>query len=525
MRNKNIFIVGLLGLVVGMSSCDDFLDELPDQRTEVTEYNANLLLVSAYPYTLPCEIYEMYSDNTDAYPDRYPAMDRLQEDLYKWADTSETGTDSPNYLWQGCYNAIASANQVLAAIEESENPESLNAEKGEALVCRAFNHFLLATTFCKAYTSTASTDMGIPYMKHAETTVSPSYERGTLEDTYKSIEKDLLEGIPLIDDTKYSVPKYHFTKNAAYAFAARFYQNYIQTDGSNNDKVIDYATRVLGADPSSKLRNWEELGGMDLDLTELPDTYVSATAPANLLLICGHSYWSYVYGKTDYGTRYAHGPEVAVETCYSDGPWGDYSAAKSAYYLKVWSNSSSLPTKVFYRKIEQYFQITDPVAQTGTGYIVNAMFTTDELLLARAEAYILKKDYASALTDLNYWLMSYTSSTAPLTEQTINDFYENQPYYTPQEPTVKKELHPDFAVEPGTQENMLHCLLHARRLTTLHEGLRWLDIKRYGIKIYRRFINDDKSVTVTDEMDADDPRRAIQIPSDVISAGLEANPR
>lgn len=98
-------------------------------------------------------------------------------------------------------------------------------------------------------------------------------------------------------------------------------------------------------------------------------------------------------------------------------------------------------------------------------------------------------------------------------------------YYTPTEPTPKKELHPDFTVEKGNQENFLQCLLHCRRIMTLHEGLRWFDIKRYGMTIYRRTIDGSGDITVTDTMNVDDPRRAIQLPASVIKAGLEANPR
>lgn len=527
MKRRNIFMIGLVGISIGLASCDDFLDEMPDSRTEITEENANYLLVSAYPLSLPCEIYEMYSDNTDAYPDRYAAMDRLQEDLYKWEDTSQNDTDSPAALWESCYKAIAAANQVLYLIEQTENPSSLDAVKGEALVCRAYNHFLLATTFCKAYTSTASTDLGIHYMMQLETSVSPSYERETLEETYKHIEADLLKGIPLLDDSKYSIPKYHFTKNAAYAFAVRFYLNYTQADLSNYDKVIEYATMVLGSNPSASLRDWEALGTLTVNQDIQPNAYVEADNSANLLLISAQSYWGYIHGPYGLGERYAHGPVVSYETNRSNGPWGNFNAnpENNVYYLDIFSNSSALPTKVITRKVAQYFQILDAVAGTGYGYMVNAAFTTDDVLLNRAEAYIMKKDYANALNDLNAWQSAYTRTTTPLTETSINDFYNALAYYTPTEPTVKKELHPDFTVEPGTQENMIHCVLQARRITTLHEGLRWLDIKRFGITVYRRFMRDDGDIEVTDQMDASDLRRAIQIPSDVISAGMEANPR
>ena len=97
-------------------------------------------------------------------------------------------------------------------------------------------------------------------------------------------------------------------------------------------------------------------------------------------------------------------------------------------------------------------------------------------------------------------------------------------FYTPKAPTPKKALHPDFTVESGTQENLIHAILHVRRILTLHEGLRWFDIKRYGLEIYRRTVYNHE-ITVNDELKADDSRRAIQLPQSVITAGLEANPR
>lgn len=47
-------------------------------------------------------------------------------------------------------------------------------------------------------------------------------------------------------------------------------------------------------------------------------------------------------------------------------------------------------------------------------------------------------------------------------------------FYTPfTQQTPKKQLAPDFTIEEGMQENILHCILHIRRVTTLHEGMRW----------------------------------------------------
>ena len=73
---------------------------------------------------------------------------------------------------------------------------------------------------------------------------------------------------------------------------------------------------------------------------------------------------------------------------------------------------------------------------------------------------------------------------------------------------------------------MLQCLLSFKRIETLHLGLRWFDIKRYGIEIIRRRINTSGvPEEKTDSLTTDDPRRAIQIPTEVHDGGLPLNPR
>ena len=59
-----------------------------------------------------------------------------------------------------------------------------------------------------------------------------------------------------------------------------------------------------------------------------------------------------------------------------------------------------------------------------------------------------------------------------------------------------------------------------RRVTNMLQGLRFMDLKRYGIE-YEHYIEDEDPLTFT----AGDLRGAIQLPTDVIAAGLQANPR
>ena len=73
---------------------------------------------------------------------------------------------------------------------------------------------------------------------------------------------------------------------------------------------------------------------------------------------------------------------------------------------------------------------------------------------------------------------------------------------------------------------MLQAVLAFRRTETMHMGLRWFDIKRYGIEIPRRVMNaDGLPKEKVDFLSKDDLRRALQLPNKVIEAGLEKNPR
>lgn len=197
-----------------LASCADFLDTMPDNRAEVnTESKITNLLVSAYPSKTDVALTEMASDNAVDNGSRYSIEDKAQEEAYLWKDITSTGNDSPKSYWDACYNAIASANQALKAIEEMGNPANLQAQRGEALMCRAYGHFALANFFCLPYNpETAEHDLGIPYSDKPETEVAPSYQRGNMKDLYAKINEDIEEALPLVNDAIYKVPKYHFNK-------------------------------------------------------------------------------------------------------------------------------------------------------------------------------------------------------------------------------------------------------------------------------------------------------------------------
>ena len=535
MKKSIIYLLGIAIVIPAFMSCSDFLDQNPDLRTTLdSEEKIANILVSAYisgagSYQL---VAELSSDNVCDYGIT-KNYNQFYQDVYEWAEEVTSNNDAPRNIWSSNYNNIANANQALSAIEELGGPTTtrLKASKGEALICRAYSHFVLANMFCMPYNpATAGNCLGIPYMDHAETDLNPRYERGTLQKVYEMIGKDIEAGIPLIDDTAYSVPKYHFNRKAAYAFAARFNLFYVHTDKSNYQKVIDYATIALGNQPASMVRNFTKY--LPLGAEDIKNAYVQASEPANFLIMPAYSAMARLLGS--YGKRYGHSrPVITYETMWAGGPWG--TNGSSGFLI---SKAYGSDQAVRFPKLDEFWEETDKVAQTGFAHIVTVPFTADETLLCRAEAYVFKERYDEAAADLNIWQVARCKESVTiggklmnlqtLTPEIINNFFQNRKYCpvvstsaSGNDRTIKKQLHPQgFTVAEGEQENFIQCILHFRRLEGLHDGLRWCDIKRYGIEV-----GHNREGLPADILKSDDPRRAIQLPADVITAGLQANPR
>ena len=513
----------IIALGLTLTSCDDWLDKLPDNRMELqTPSDVSSLLVSAYPSAHPAYLLEMYSDNTDECVNpSWSEASRFQAQAYKWEDITETGEDeSPQELWNKHYIAIASANAAIDLIEGKGSPAEYSEQLGEALLCRAYAMFQLSTVFCKAYNpATASTDLGLPYPTHPEKVVGTVYTRGTMEDLYGQIDKDLQRGLPLVS-SNYSKPKFHFNTEAAKAFAARFYLY-----KGDFAKAITYATEVLGADPTAKARDWDAYSALNMNDQIRPEAWVSADEKCNFLLQTVYSEWGAISGPYRLGDKYAHSYRITYdEDIASKGPFG---AANSTFKQRVWSNTAL--ANLFHRKVPYEFEYTDLQAGIGFAHAEYAVFTTEQLLLERAEAYALSGELQKAVDDYNTIMKIYQNYPKTFTLKQIVDFYNGVDYYTPKKATVKKHfVKPVYTIdaEGSDQEALLQAILHLRRIMEVGEGYRMQDVKRYGMVIYRRQTNTSFTISaVTDSLTVDDPRRAIQLPQDVITSGLEPNDR
>lgn len=544
---KTFLLAGLVcfGMSAALTSCESELDEVPDNRTEIdTPEKVQLLLVSGYPQAVPAVICELFGDN---YVDnnvvkpgihRSPYSD-FHAEAYAWEDITNYSAgedDTPYQTWEQYYQGIAVANHAIAAMKEmsddpAKDPE-LSHSWGEAHVLRAYLHFVLVNVFAECYKddTQSDADWGIPYVTEPEQTVNVNYGDTisreylhSVKKTYDLIEQDLLEGIDLIDDSKYKVPAYHFNKNAANAFAARFYLY-----KRDYDSVIKYANAALGGTASTMLRKWGSISTNTIDA--MLNSFNDETAPCNFLLQSTYSLHDRLLSAIRFvcnDGNISMGVKSSKNAVYGGGP--NWSNRLPAYDGKIYRYGENDDGSWLFR-VYEYFEYSDKIAGIGWVHIIYQPFTAEETLLCRAEAYLYKGETEKARQDLETWTQS-KQVDAPLTMADITKFYDSSKTKTQiAKDDYISELHPaemspEFKVLTGADLSMLYCILHFRRIETMFEGLRWFDIKRYGILVRHVYRGPTDASSTVDELEWNDPRRVLQIPRNVINAGYPSTDR
>lgn len=487
MRTVRINILITSCLVLALSGCNKFLEHPPDNRaTLTTPEKVSQLLATAYPQANYMAFCESISDNV---ADKgIGGADQINTDLFFFRDISTNQQDSPEYYWNACYAAIAAANQALEACIKAPDPQNYTAQKGEALVARAYAHFMLVTFFSKVYDpATADKDPGIPYVTEPENVVFKNYDRKTVSYVYKMIEKDLTEGLPLINDKLYTVPRYHFTKVAAHAFASRFYL--FKKDYA---KVVEHANLVFpGNNVNSILRPWNTTYRA-LTYNELWARYTRASEPANLLLVETSSLWARNY----YTVRYA------LTDSLSDIILGRGVVPNNGLWSFNYHLYSVSQVHWVLPKINEYFVRLSVNAEIGYPYVMVPLFTAEEVLFNRAEANAQLNNTTEAIADLNRYaatrIHQYDPSLHTITANRIQSYYGTS----------------------GLQAGIQAAILDFKRAEFVQEGLRWLDILRHKLPVKHTVF---KGETIT--LEAGDKRRVFQIPESARLSGLDLNPR
>jgi hypothetical protein len=465
-----------------LSGCDKYLEDNPDNRVELnTLEKAAQLLTNAYTssaYTFT----EWMSDNVGYTTGTSKQQEHNQ--AYAWEDIIAISQDTPTYFWLATYDAIAHANEVIAVADKLPGERDLrDAVKGEAYLTRAYGHFMLVNLFAKHYDpETADTDPGIPYVLEPETEFIKKYTRNTVEDVYDYIEDDILLGLKYVDGSFYANSgKYHFTLNAALAFASRFY-----LFKGDYEKCIEYSSEMLGDDPSIFVKDIETLLDETPDGLDFLTQFASPSDPSNLLLI---------RNVTNFPVNVGYWPKRdQLQDLYNFNPWGKSDIRASDGY-PIFVRGSGLTLG----KYEFLFERSSLTSNVGSYYTIMPAFRGEEVLLNRAESYILLNQVNLAIADL---------------QTLVNLRYADNPVVS------LTQLKAVYQTN-NNQVAALNYTIDERQKEFMHEGLRWFDIKRYGIVV----AHDEADGNLV-FLEADDKRKVIQIPQAAIDVGgLAPNPR
>ncbi|MDE5839794.1 MAG: hypothetical protein K2H49_02630, partial [Muribaculaceae bacterium] len=186
---------------------------------------------------------------------------------------------------------------------------------------------------------------------------------------------------------------------------------------------------------------------------------------------------------------------------------------------------------IYAGNISEHFEYTDKIAGIGYCHVTRSEFTAEEVILTRAEAKLFLGDIDGAVADLSIWEKSrrecmgtetYGDHFKDLTVKNIREFYvENDPGYG-----IAKTINIDmicpskWTLGGDDETGVLQCIQHFRRIEMIHTGMRWFDIKRFGLEFDRKIGKDG-----SDHLGIFDERKAVQIPASIVAAGMQQNPR
>jgi hypothetical protein len=350
---------------------------------------------------------------------------------------------------------------------------------------------MLVNLFAKHYDKQkASSDLGVPYVDTPETIFIKTYKRNTIKEVYDRIEEDMLMGIELVDDGFFANSgKYHFNRNAALAFASRFY-----LFKGEHDKCIEYCNLLFGNDPTPFVRDLtsNEFLNASSSIEGFAQLYSSPDLPGNLLLMRKIS----LVQRTDFG----HGPtRTLYNDLFSANPFPSTTDERENPALIKGENA------LFPIRYQSLFQRSSLNSNVGTPYHIHIAFRGEEVLFNRMEAYVELNRINDAIQDMQIILdRRYSGQSITLTMELIREAFG-----VSDNPFVSNKFVMDIYVQLE------------RRKEFIVQGLRWFDIKRFELEVEHNLV-DGSIISLEDN----DRRKVLQIPASAIEVGkLLPNPR
>lgn len=238
MKKIGIILLASL-LLVNLVSCD--LDTTPSDKTNSKEMLSTLEGQKAALNGIyrACYRYEWSGYETENFGIRAHLLmnDLMGEDFvqhepgsywyaydyYYWVRTEiNNKSDRPYALWNFHYQIINNTNNILATIDkvEADEAECMNV-KAQALALRAYCYSRLIAYYQRTYVGHEQ-DPGVPLYTEPTTTSTVGKGRGTVEEVYTLINKDLDESIRLFKEFETSQEHIsHIDLYVAYGLKAR----------------------------------------------------------------------------------------------------------------------------------------------------------------------------------------------------------------------------------------------------------------------------------------------------------------
>ncbi|WP_286860020.1 MULTISPECIES: RagB/SusD family nutrient uptake outer membrane protein [Sphingobacterium] len=277
-----------------------------------------------------------------------------------------TGTDG---AYEGLYEIISRvANIVLTKADEaSGDPNLIRQLKAEALIVRAYMHYILVNIYAKAYDpATATIDGGIPYVE--DIALSETNTKKTVQEVYNKMVADVNAALDLQSLPDKPKNNMRVGKAFAYAVKARILLS-----------MRDYAGALEAADIGLKYNNVLEdhrpylptsNGGSGLEVAR-----DGLTAPDNLLYAYFGKAWPNTFSPTYEILNNYYEPGNIIK---------DHTTTYDYTYGQILSGLPGIP---------MFFAIA--YQQNAAG------MTTSDLKLIKAEALIRMEQISSAMDIIN----------------------------------------------------------------------------------------------------------------------------
>jgi hypothetical protein len=469
LKIKNIPVY-LLFFCLMTVSCSKFTKEPYDNRVQIesAEQYAKVL-VNAYPVR-----HDMFTDILSDDYDYYGQLAQASNvsnylPMFLWKDDyPDNIRTGPAVAYAGYYAKIYMANLAIEGIDAaSGTDQQKKAVKGEALLIRAYCHFILVNLFGQHYNAaTAGTNLGVPIVAAIMTGNINYYKRNTVKEVYDQVEKDATTGLALLKEGGSYIPvnPYHFSVASANAFLSRIklYKGEWSESIRYSEAVIAEKGRIarkLSEDIPYKTSN---------GIPFFAARYMDPASHPNLLMLSYAVNFSAIV-TTGYSLC-GFFPSDSLTPMFN--PVNQVTDLRRAVFTSVGTVIDARLIAIKYA--------TQPNSPNNTPIKV-PYFTMEEVLLNHAEA-VLKTNSLSAI-------------------QTAIDDVE----------TIRKERYvPYTPLDAGIgKEELLNIVMQERRKEFVNEGLRWFDVKRLGLKVEHRLSRGDAPADV---LSVNDLRKAIQIP-------------